>query len=166
MALKSNYDAGRVQRETQVQADSLYERILAAFIRAGENFVIQAREQVQDHALGTYEDQTTNLRNSIGYFIFHDGELIRENQIGSAVANKQEVQSLVLPKGFQLIGIAGMNYASYVESKGYNVITIQAETCFLNLQNYLEILEVTDKNYNAQIEEAFATGPENYEKGL
>lgn len=155
MALKSNYNDSRFSRDVQTQVDSLYERIIQSFIRAGEKFVTDAREQVQDHAQGTYLDQTTSLRNSIAYFIYHDGELIKENQVGNAVSNLQQVKDTIKPKGIQLIGIAGMNYASYVESKGYNVISYQADTCIINLAFSLEHLDVIEKGTTARLEESF-----------
>lgn len=153
MGIKSNFDSGRIQKETQSQAEALYERILQSFIRAGEKFVINARSQMQDHAMGTYKDQTTNLRNSIGYFVFHDGELLKEDS--NIVTNKMNIQDLINPKGFQLIGIAGMNYASYVESKGYNVISYQADVCMVDLAVYLETLEVIEQGSAARMEDTF-----------
>jgi len=141
MALKSNFNEASSMKDVQKQADILYEKILNSFIYAGEEFVTNAREQEQSHEMGTYLDQTTNLRNSIGYFVYHDKELVKENQRGNAVANIQAIQDLVVPKGFQLIGIAGMNYASHVESKGYNVISNQADICIIDLTKYLAIIK-------------------------
>jgi hypothetical protein len=153
MALKSNFDSGRIQKETQAQAESLYSKILNAFIYAGETFVNNARDQMQDHAMGTYKDVTGNLRNSIGYFIFHNGALVKEDS--NIVTNKSIVEQQVKPDGFQLIGIAGMDYASYVESKGYNVISYQADVCIVDLSTYLEKLEVIEKGSAARTEETF-----------
>jgi hypothetical protein len=162
MGIKANMSG--FEHSVEQQREGLYERIVEAFIRAGENFVTQARDQVQDHALGTYLDQTTNLRNSIGYFIFVDGQLLHENSTHEE--NRAEVQELVKPKGIQLIGIAGMNYASFVEAKGYNVISMQAETCYLNLESYLETIEAVEKSHNTKVAEAFAAGTDNYDAGL
>ena len=155
MALKSNFNEGASMRDVQRQEDSLYTKIINSFIYAGESFVKNAREQMQDHAMGTYKDVTTNLRNSIGYFVFHDGEMVIENQRGNAIANKQEIQDLIKPKGIQLIGIAGMNYASFVESKGYNVISYQADVCIVDLAMYLETLEIIEQGSAAKMEETF-----------
>jgi hypothetical protein len=155
MALKSNFNEDRSMQDVNRQKDSLYERIINSFIRAGESFVSNARGQMQDHEMGTYKDVTTNLRNSIGYFIFHDGEIVRENQVGNAVENKQLVQDLIVPKGIQLIGIAGMNYASFVESKGYNVISYQNDICLVELAMYLETLGVIKEGSAANMEETF-----------
>lgn len=71
---------------------------------------------------GDYLDQTGNLRNSIGYFIAKDGEIIKGN--GSA-ESKSFASSLIRQynSGFSLIVVAGMEYAIYVEAKGYNVIS-------------------------------------------
>jgi len=155
MALKSKFNESRVTQDIQRQTDTLYEKILNSFIIAGEEFVTNARGQMQDHAMGQYKDQTTKLRNSIGYFVYHNGELIKENLVGNAVANKQAIQDIINPKGFQLIGIAGMNYASHVESKGYNVISYQADICMVDLAGYLEKLEVIEQGTSAQMEETF-----------
>jgi len=153
MALKSNFNERRITKDVQKQTDMLYEKVLNSFIMAGEQFITDAKEQGQDHAMGQYEDQTTILRNSIGYFIFHDGELVHEkNEI---TANRAIVQEFVKPKGFQMILIAGMNYASFVESKGYNVISYQADVCMINLAGYFEKLEVISQGSAAQMEETF-----------
>jgi len=156
MALKSNFKQGRFMRDVQKQAEFLHQQIIDAFIMAGEEFVKDAREQGQSHEMGQYKDVTTNLRNSIDYYIFHNGELVSG---GKTAQNQTElkaiIQDIIKPKGFQLIGIAGMNYASYVESKGYNVISYQADVCIINLAMYLEKLEVFEKGSAARMEETF-----------
>ncbi len=153
MALKSNFNEAQSMKEVEKQAEALYEKIINAFIYDAEAFIVSARGQVQDHAMGTYKDQTTNLRNSIGYFIFHNGELVHEkNEI---VTNKAKVEEFIKPTGFQLILIAGMNYASYVESKGYNVISYQADVCMIDLALHLENLEVIKEGTAARMEETF-----------
>lgn len=153
MALKSNFNEAKSMQDVKAQAETLYQKILDSFIYAAEDFIVNARGQVQDHAMGTYLDQTTNLRNSIGYFIFHNGEMVREkNEI---TTNKSLVDGFVKSSGFQLILIAGMNYASYVESKGYNVISYQADVCMIDLTGYLENLDVIKQGTSARMEETF-----------
>jgi len=155
MALKSNFNEAQSMRDVEKQAESLHTKILNSFIRAGEEFVTNARGQGQSHEMGQYKDVTTNLRNSIAYYIFHNKELVHKNEKGSAVENLQEVSGLVKAKGYQLIGIAGKNYASHVESKGYNVISYQADIAVVDLATYLEKLEVISKGSAAQMEETF-----------
>ena len=153
MALKSDFNEARSMKDVEKQKETLYQKILNSFIYAAETFIANAREQVQDHAKGTYVDQTGNLRNSIGYFIFYNGELVHEkNEI---ITNKFKVEELIKPTGFQMILIAGMNYASYVESKGYNVISYQADVCMVDLAGYLENLDVIKEGTAARMEETF-----------
>lgn len=78
-----------------------------------------------------YIDWTANLRNSIGYVIVVDGQVVDEagfdiapkGQDGAA-SGKMLAKSLIslYPKGIALIIVAGMHYASYVAAKGYDVI--------------------------------------------
>jgi hypothetical protein len=153
MALKSNFNEAKSMKDVQAQAETLYQKIINTFIYDAEQFIINARGQVQDHTLGTYKDQTTNLRNSIGYFIFHNGELVHESN--KIVTNKETIQEFIKPSGFQLILIAGRNYASYVESKGYNVISYQADVCMIDLALHLEKLSLIKEGTAAQMEETF-----------
>jgi len=88
----------------------------------GEEFVNKAR------LTGNYTDRTGNLRSSVGYIILHDGKAVDRNfegrQIGKdqgqKVANEVATQ---YPRGWVLIGVAGMEYAAYVEAKNYDVIS-------------------------------------------
>jgi hypothetical protein len=166
MALKAHF-----HDDTKAQVEDIYSRIMEAFIRAGEEFVTNAREQMQDHAMGTYKDVTANLRNSVGYFIFQDGRNIFQNPATNeftgpksegklpeseiAAINLASIKDVIKPEGIQLIGVAGMEYASYVESKGYNVISYQADVCLVDLASYLERLDVIEKGTAAKFEESF-----------
>ena len=75
-----------------------------------------------------YQDQTGNLTNSIGYAVVRQGKILTyggENQPGEGAAEGLKVaqqMAATLPNSFSLIIVAGMNYAAYVEAKGYNVI--------------------------------------------
>lgn len=119
----------------QEKADlAIYEKLQ----EAGEYFVKLGRESK------TYQDQTGNLRSSIGYVIVKDGTVLYKNFVksgkpkaeskepitGDQVAERLAIRIASGIKGFVLIGVAGMNYAAAVESKGYDVIsgsTIQTE---------------------------------------
>ena len=162
MAVKCNYQQVKIQ--TQEIADKLHKQILNSFIQAGEEFVTQARNQVQSHEQGTYLNQTTNLRNSVGYYIFHNGERVfkKEGDVSPSDECVTKILELVDPDGYQLIGFAGMNYASYVEDLGYNVITAQADTCIANLTGFLERLKVIEKGYNEQLQEDVASVKGDY----
>lgn len=97
----------------------------------GEECVRQAREN------GNYIDHTGNLRNSIGYVLLHDGNIISNNfeeRVQSKVINKAngvgvlegrklaETLAKDFTKGYALIIVAGMNYAYYVETLNKDVL--------------------------------------------
>lgn len=90
--------------------------------RTGEEFVKIARLE------GNYIDHTGNLRSSIGYVIVKDGRIVGKNfqlsekegtdkQTGKP-QGEQLAMDLIrsFPKGYVLIGVAGMKYAVFVEA--------------------------------------------------
>ena len=126
-------------------SEEIEERIIRILARVGEEFVKAAREMSKSQ--GGFSDVTGNLRSSIGYFILKDGEIINRRIYLSNVGTDRKkgietsmklVQQLPEFIGYRLVGIAGMNYASHVESKGYNVISIQKELAFINLKEYFD----------------------------
>ena len=92
----------------------------------------------------TYKDQTNNLRSSIGYIVYDKGELVNEMFTKAGIGaegdgskginqGKQIAEQAVKKYPDALVGVivAGMEYALYVEAKGYDVLTgscIQAKT--------------------------------------
>lgn len=84
----------------------------------------------------TFKDQTGNLRSSIGFILAKNGAVIDEGgfkQVNGPEGNTGEglrkgrayAEELARSsgRGYVLIVVAGMNYAGYVEAKGYNVLT-------------------------------------------
>lgn len=88
--------------------------------KAGELLVQKAISE------GNYIDQTGNLRSSIGYLVTKDNQVFEQyfsgNEAGK-ITQEKAYNHARGRKGIVLIVIAGMNYATYVESRGYNVIT-------------------------------------------
>ena len=122
MGLIPGFSQENVNRKVDRFVLSIEQRIIWTLAMVGEQFVNDARNTQ------TYQDQTGNLRSSIGYIIAKDGMIIQENIEGRAEGRAQakEVANEVLREntsGFVLIGVAGMSYAAAVESKGYSVIT-------------------------------------------
>lgn len=98
--------------------NTIYERL----VMTGEEFVKLARENAD------FTDRTGNLRGSIGYAIFKNGEEVNSNftsdSLGAEAANRVITDvSANFPKGYVLIVVAGMEYAAAVESKGYDVLS-------------------------------------------
>lgn len=97
----------------------------------GEECVRIAREQ------GTYNDITGNLRNSVGYVLVRNGDIICKNfeervasKVVDAANGKGILQGQALAEelakrftqGYALIVVAGMHYAHYVESLNKDVL--------------------------------------------
>ena len=105
------------------------ERITSARIynlcAVGEQVLNQAR------STNSYKDQTGNLRSSIGYVVAVDGEVVQSSSfevVKDGADGSRDGKSYALdlvkqfPAGIVLIVVAGMNYASYVSAKGYDVL--------------------------------------------
>jgi hypothetical protein len=98
---------------------------------------------------GGFGDVTGNLRSSIGYFIVKDGKVIKENvklsdkgtdrHSGISQA-KTFIQGIKESDGLRIYGVAGMEYAQEVESRGLNVITVQADLAVIELKGMLSQL--------------------------
>lgn len=81
---------------------------------------------LQQPKFGDYLDQTSNLRNSIGYVVFKDGKVVKSHLGSKSASKSKEVVANHMQgftAGYGLIVVAGMEYAAFVESKGYNVIS-------------------------------------------
>lgn len=123
--------------------DRAEEKILKLLQVGGEKFVEIARKS------GSYNDQTGNLRSSIGYVIAKDGDVIVENfkrsekgSNGSEGISKgrqlAEEVSLSFPDGYILVGVAGMDYAVAVEARGQEVVTGANTQCNEYLKKALQ----------------------------
>ena len=121
------------------EKSALVERKLAMELRqVGEEAVTFSKENKG------YHDRTANLKNSISYALFKDGELVEQHigkipkpkedpigqpQVADNLTRYAAQEGVVKPHGYTLIVVAGMNYGKYVEDKGYNVLYLT--------QNYL-----------------------------
>lgn len=126
----------------QVKGLEALQRKLKARKEALENGLITELSQLAEEAVvysksnKGYRDRTANLKNSISFALFKDGEQVT-TKIGNipkpeeAPGGQEAVQAaleeyaasgVVAPKGFSLVIVAGMEYGRYVEDKGYNVL--------------------------------------------
>ena len=84
-----------------------------------------------------YQDRTANLKNSISFALYLDGQLVTsvigkipkaeeaeggQESVSVALGEYAQKEGVVAPKGYSLVIVAGMNYGKYVEDKGYNVL--------------------------------------------
>lgn len=95
-----------------------------------------------------YIEWTHYLKGSIGYVVYNDGEKIAEHFDGGGgkgndgVAKGQQLAEQVAsnyPMGFVAVMVAGAEYAAYVESKGYDVLTGATSEASGILKKYLQI---------------------------
>lgn len=118
---------------TQIRAEfsSQYDKrvkqaAIDTLMYVGESCVTEARNN------GRYQDQTGNLRSSIGYVVVDNGRIVHqgasqkfmEGTQGEAEGIKYARQlAPEILKGIALIVSAGMEYAVYVEARGLNVLS-------------------------------------------
>jgi hypothetical protein len=125
------------------KAKVIEEAMISRLQFVGENFVRNTRLN------GSYKDHTGNLRNSTGYIILKDGVQLFENFDGKAELGRAKGKAVAtelienFPQGLVIIGVAGMEYAAAVESKGYDVITSSSLTAETELKN--AISKLSDK---------------------
>jgi hypothetical protein len=127
VSLIPKFTKADIKRLLKERKERIEQALLLRLQRIGEEFVTNGRDKA------TFTDRTGNLRSSIGYLIMKDGKQIFSNfrQVGrgkgkSGVAAAKEVAKEAASNfstGYVLIGVAGMDYAAAVESKGYDVIT-------------------------------------------
>ncbi|MFJ1439294.1 hypothetical protein ACILPE_06110 [Capnocytophaga canimorsus] len=110
-----------IQGKINIRIDQIREEYIKKavnhFAETGERCVAEARSN------GNYKNQTGNLRNSVGYRVILNGIVQKEANINSLNKKITDEISLKYPTGLVLIVVAGMNYASYVEAKNYNVLS-------------------------------------------
>lgn len=119
MALKDNTDWNAITRMMQEEYDRKAVIWLASL---GERVVKYAREH------GSYTDRTGNLRNSIGYVVIQNGRVVKDGFGSSEPQTKARAIALDTARSLDgnktyLVWVAGMEYAKYVEAKGFDVIS-------------------------------------------
>ena len=124
------FNSNDIERILREKIEKYHQKVIRILRIVGEKCINEAREY------GSYQDQTGNLRSSIGYIVLKDGKPIEKGGFaptergtkkgkdgqkeGEAFINKVISQ---YPKGFVLVVVAGMKYASYVEARNYNVLS-------------------------------------------
>ena len=122
MGIKPKFGSGVVAAQVNAFQERLEKATQYMLQYLGESLAKYAKDQ------HTYTDQTGNLTNSIGYAVVRKGKIVTyggESQPGEGAEEGLKVAQQMaakLPNSFSLIIVAGMNYAAYVEAKGYDVI--------------------------------------------
>ena len=105
-----------------------YEALMRTLMYCGEQIVNKARDNSKPKS---YKTQSGNLCSSTGYILVHDGKIVTKSDFatilnGEEGSKKGEAFAKELAdkydKGIALIVVAGMEYAVYVEDRGYDVL--------------------------------------------
>lgn len=125
MPIKRKTSDAEIGRMVEQKMQRIIDAAIYNLSYVGERVLNEARSS------GSYKDQTGNLRSSVGYVLVVDGKVVKSSSFETVKGGGQGssegrayVQTLVskFPQGIALIVVAGMNYASYVSAKGYNVL--------------------------------------------
>lgn len=130
MGIKANFSMGDIQQQNQQFVDAVLITIEKVLRRSIIEVVKTAKNT------DTYTDRTNNLRSSIGYVLYKDGQKVSASfekagegmdSDGSVGAKEgldyAESVANNFSSGYVVVLVAGMDYAAYVEAKGYDVIT-------------------------------------------
>ncbi len=167
--LKPKFGKDYIRKELARQRQGILANLVQVMARVGEEFVTDARSSLNIDtsafpkqreikqrdidrgrtvapAKGDYLDDSGNLRSSIGYAVLVDSKVVvanlPENNEGRSYFSSI-IASLPYAKGLALVGIAGRDYASYLEAMGYNVISSQANVAVVNLFKDLKRFEAS-----------------------
>lgn len=144
MGIEAKFTRSDVEKRFGAFLEEIQKKQIESAKMLGEMCVNHARNVPKDQG---FQDQTGNLRSSIGYMVFVDGvalhqmfEQVKEGsegaKAGEALAQKVGSEQ----KGVCLVVTAGMNYAMYLEAKGRDVITSAEHLAERELPRMLEKL--------------------------
>lgn len=146
MAIKPNFTKDDVRKRFDAFLNEIEKKQIVRLQRLGEMCLVEARTNKG------YMIQTGALLSSTGYEVFVDGVAIHSqfDAASGAESNAAEMgiksgQSIAETigkgtKGIALVVVAGMNYAAYVEAKGYNVLSSAEHLAERELPRMLEKL--------------------------
>lgn len=141
MAIKPTFQNGTVAAKVQEFQKRLESATVFLLQFMGEELTKYAREQ------HNYTDQTGNLTSSIGYAVVRNGKIVNyggEIKSGDGAAEGLKIAQKMAANAsssFSLLIVAGMNYAAYVEAKGYNVILPAELKAKADLPAYMQKLQ-------------------------
>ena len=145
MGIEAKFTRSDVKKAYDNFVDGIKRQQINRLQMLGEMCVNHARNVPMEQG---FQDQTGNLRSSIGYMVFVDGVAVHSMfeqrkegaqgvKAGEALAQRVGERN---PQGVCLVVTAGMNYALYVESKGRDVITSAEHLAQRELPRMLEKL--------------------------
>lgn len=140
MGMRPRFTPADVRADMEKRLQAIDTAIINRLSYLGELCVNHAR------SVNTYRDQTGNLRSSIGYVLVKDGRVIKRNftGTGSGPAEGEGLAGTLVGQyrsGYALIVVAGMNYATKVESRGLDVLSTAEQLAERELPGMLRALK-------------------------
>jgi uncharacterized NAD-dependent epimerase/dehydratase family protein len=148
MGLRPKFTNADIDTYVMEQYQEAEKKLIEVMQFVGEGFIKEARSMTKQ--MGGFGDITGNLRSSIGYVIVKDGNVIKETVYVSdkgtdrrtgVKTGERFMEEISKGEGLRLYGVAGMEYAAEVESRGYNVISVQADMALVELKEILSELK-------------------------
>lgn len=146
MGIKAQFTQEQLKRRFNAFLAMVKKKQIARMQRLGEMCLIEARNNKG------YMMQTGALLSSTGYTIFVDGVALHSQFDAASGAESNAAQNGIKAgqalaekvgkntKGVALVVVAGMDYAAYVEAKGYNVLSSAEHLAQRELPRMLEEL--------------------------
>lgn len=125
MLLDKDFSMKAIEESIEREIENRKKVIIRTLIYVGKEAVNKARSSHR------YIDQTGNLTSSIGFMVLNEGVVVNQSLfpvVKSGSKGKKLgsdfIKSLISQnsQGIVLIVVAGMNYASYVEAMGLDVL--------------------------------------------
>jgi len=143
MGLKSKGDMAEIRKRIEQVKQRFNNATFNALSKLGEEAISLAKSIPPEVG---FKDVTGNLRASIGYSIYFNGEQ-RFSFFEGAGEGTQEGQNVSdeiikdYPTGWVLIVVAGMSYAAAVESRGRDVLSSAENLVWLQMPSAMAKLE-------------------------
>lgn len=128
MPIKINTSKSRINEYLKQKTEEMTRVCVNNLCYVGESVIKTVRQQTSAE---DYKNQTGNLRSSVGYIVVLNGRVVQsagfekvKNGGEGTKAGETYARDLAkqFDKGLVLLVVAGMNYASYVSAKGYDVL--------------------------------------------
>lgn len=130
MPIKPKFSRNDTRRQLQGEREKIIRDLTEIMKIVGELFVSNVRSH------GNWQDDSGSLRSSAGYLVILNGKVlfsVKPSGGDPREAFDRLSSELPIKKGLVLIGMVAMNYASYVEAMGYDVITTSRDKAYIDL---------------------------------
>jgi hypothetical protein len=129
-SIKADFNPNDVEAYIQQRTEEWFNALLETFREQGREFTARARSKNKDGKV--FNNITYNLRSSIGYCLLYEKKVVETyfpsiiggtegEEVGRELAERLAIYG-DYGDGIVLVLVAGENYASFVQAKGYDVI--------------------------------------------